>query len=75
LGEWTHQPGSVATEKKIYMGKGEKFYPKIKVGEFLIEAGSIKAGDTIMITGPRFWNDQRKAGNSIVNGTAQLQGC
>lgn len=52
MGEWTTQPGSVATEKKIYLGKGSKYYPKIKVGEFLIESGSINAGDTLMISGP-----------------------
>jgi U32 family peptidase len=32
LGEWTSQPGSAATEKKIYLGKGTKYYPKIGVG-------------------------------------------
>jgi putative protease len=51
LGEWTKHPGSVATEKKIFLGRGSKYYPKIQVGEFDIEAGSIKAGDTLLITG------------------------
>ena len=27
LGEWTLEPGSIATEKKIYVGKGTKYYP------------------------------------------------
>lgn len=52
LGEWTTKPGSAATEKKIYIGKGSKYYPKIGVGEFLIESGTLKAGDTLMVTGP-----------------------
>ncbi len=73
LGEWTNQPGSIATEKKIYMGKGEKFYPKIKIGEFLIEAGSIKAGDTIMITGPSIGMIKEKLDSLMVNGTPQSQ--
>lgn len=51
LGEWTKQPGSVATEKKVYVGKGVRYYPKIQVGEFDIETGSLKTGDTILITG------------------------
>ncbi len=52
LGEWTAQPGNAATDKKIYLGKGTKYYPKISVGEFTIESGSIKVGDTLMISGP-----------------------
>lgn len=52
LGEWTINPGSAATDKKIYLGKGTKYYSKIKVGEFLIEAGQIKKGDTLLIMGP-----------------------
>ncbi len=51
-GEWTKTPGSVATEKKIYIGKGSKYYPRINVAEFIVESGSIKAGDTLMISGP-----------------------
>lgn len=51
LGEWTSTPGSIATEKKIFLGKGTKYYPKIQVAEFQIETGSLNAGDTIMITG------------------------
>ncbi len=54
MGEWTDQPGSVATEKKVYAGKGSKYYPKIAVAEFLIEAGSITAGDTLLLTGDSF---------------------
>lgn len=51
LGEWTNTPGSIATEKKVFLGKGTKYYPKINIAEFLIETGSLSAGDTIMITG------------------------
>lgn len=53
LGEWTNQHGSVATEKKVYIGKGSRYYPKAKVGEFVIESGKLKTGDTIMIIGKR----------------------
>jgi len=51
LGEWT-TPGSHATQKKIYLGKGNHYYPKAKVAEFKIEAFDLKKGDKILITGP-----------------------
>lgn len=68
LGEWTTHSGSAATEKKIYIGKGSKYYPKIKVGEFIIESGSIKSGDTCMITGPTFGMVKEKFDLLTVNG-------
>lgn len=52
LGEWTNQAGSSATQKKVYIGKGLHYYSKSQVGEFLIEAQSIKVGDPIFIMGP-----------------------
>ena len=68
LGEWTPNPGSAATEKKIYVGKGTKYYPKIKVGEFLVESGSVKVGDTLMITGPAIGMAKEKMEILTVNG-------
>jgi putative protease len=68
LGEWTTNPGSAATEKKIYVGKGSKYYPNIKVGEFLVESGSIKTGDTLMITGPIVGMAKEKMETLMVNG-------
>ncbi len=51
LGEWT-TPGSHATQKKMYIGKGWHYYPKAKVAEFKIAAFDVKTGDKILITGP-----------------------
>lgn len=68
MGEWTSQPGSAATERKIYIGRGSKYYPRIKVGEFTIESGSIKAGDTLMITGTDFGVLKEKLETLTVNG-------
>ena len=68
LGQWTTEPGSAATEKKVYAGKGSKYYPKIKVGEFIIESGNIKAGDTLMITGPEIGMVKEKMETLTVNG-------
>lgn len=52
LGEWSDNPGSSATQKKVYVGKGVHFFQKANVGEFKIEAYDIKQGDKILITGP-----------------------
>lgn len=53
-GEWTTNPGSAATERKVYLGKGSNYFSRIKVGEFILESGSISLGDTLMITSPDF---------------------
>ncbi|GGB68762.1 collagenase [Flavobacterium suaedae] len=52
LGEWSPISGSMATQRKVYIGKGRHFYPKASIGEFLIEAYDLQVGDTILITGP-----------------------
>jgi U32 family peptidase len=52
MGEWSDNPGSKATKRKIYVGKGVKYYDIAGIGEFLIEAQSLKVGDEVLITGP-----------------------
>lgn len=52
LGEWSDKYGSQATERKVYIGKGIKYFSKLEVGEFLIEAGEMRVGDKLLITGP-----------------------
>lgn len=52
LGEWSKNYGSEATERKVYVGKGIKFFSQIGVAEFLIEAAEVKVGDKLLITGP-----------------------
>ncbi len=52
LGEWSANPGSNATQKKVYVGKGMHYFPKTNIAEFKIEAYDIKIGDKVMITGP-----------------------
>ncbi len=52
LGAWSDTPGSKATQKKVYIGKGVHYYPKVSIAEFHIQAYDIKIGDTILITGP-----------------------
>ncbi len=52
LGEWSKNYGSEATEKKVYVGKGIKYFSNIGVAEFLVEATDVKVGDKLLITGP-----------------------
>lgn len=52
LGEWSKNYGSEATERKVYAGRGIKYFSNIGVAEFLIEASEIKVGDKLLITGP-----------------------
>ncbi len=51
LGEWA-RPGNQATRKKIYVGRGQKYYAKAGVAEFRIEAFDLERGDRVMIIGP-----------------------
>lgn len=49
---WSKRYGSQATKKKQYIGKGTNYFSKIKVAEFLLEAGDLQVNDEILITGP-----------------------
>lgn len=51
LGEWTRHYGSNATERKVYAGKGIRYFSNIGVAEFLIEAAELHVGDKLLITG------------------------
>lgn len=52
LGEWNNRYGSMATEKKAYVGKGVKYFSKLGVAEFKLEASEIRKGDKLLVTGP-----------------------
>ncbi len=52
LGEWTQVYGSQATEQKTYIGRGTKYYSKLGLGEFHIEAAELHVGDKFLVTGP-----------------------
>ena len=51
LGEWTRHYGSNATERKVYAGKGIRYFSNIGVAEFLVEAAELHVGDKLLITG------------------------
>lgn len=52
LGEWNKNYGSNATERKVYVGKGVKYFSKLGVAEFTCEACEFSVGDKMLITGP-----------------------
>ncbi|MCF6361438.1 MAG: U32 family peptidase [Cyclobacteriaceae bacterium] len=52
MGEWSDKPGSLATQKKVYLGKGVHYFSKAKIAHFKIESQTVKVGDEILITGP-----------------------
>ena len=52
LGEWSANYGSLATHKKVYLGKATNYFPKIGVAEFVMETQNLAVGESILITGP-----------------------
>ena len=59
--------------KKIYLGKGVRYYPKKKIGEFIIESGSLKAEDNLLIIGPNYGIVREKGSAILVNGAMSKQ--
>lgn len=52
MGEWNETDGSKATQKKVYVAQGVRYYPKLKVAEFKLESGKLKVGDEVLVIGP-----------------------
>ena len=52
LGEWNSSYGSVATERKVYVGRGVKYFSRLGVAEFTCEAAEFSVGDKMLVTGP-----------------------
>ena len=52
LGEWSGHYGSSATRTKRYAAKCTKYFSRLGVGEFLLEAGEVSVGDEVVIIGP-----------------------
>ncbi|SET16236.1 peptidase U32 family protein [Prevotella sp. kh1p2] len=51
MGEWNTHYGSVATEKKVLVGKVIKYFSKLNVAEVAVEAAPFAKGDKLLITG------------------------
>ena len=52
LGEWNKNYGSNATERKVYVGRGVKYFSRLGVAEFTCEACEFSVGDKMLVTGP-----------------------
>lgn len=52
LGEWNDNYGSNATERKVYVGRGVKYFSRLGVAEFTCDAHEFSVGDKLLITGP-----------------------
>jgi U32 family peptidase len=52
LGEWNSAYGSIATKRKVYLGKITNYFTKLKVAEIKVENGELHKGETILIIGP-----------------------
>jgi len=68
LGEWTKDPGSAATEKKIYVAKGSNYFSKIGIAEFEMESGSLKVGDDLLVIGRDLGAEKVNLSTLYVNG-------
>lgn len=73
LGEWTDASGSKATTRKIYLGKGNHYYPKAKIAEFKIESYPLRVGDRVMIIGKNFGVIETVIESLHVNETGSAQ--
>jgi putative protease len=67
LGEWSITDGSQATQKKVYIGKGEHYFAKAKIAEFKIEAYDLNLGDKILVTGPTTGAKEFELSEMLVN--------
>lgn len=52
LGEWSKNYGSLATKRKLYVGKCTNYFNKIQVAEFKLETNNLKIGDEVVVSGP-----------------------
>ncbi|MBI4151634.1 U32 family peptidase [Candidatus Woesearchaeota archaeon] len=67
LGEWSGVYGSKATTEKVYLGKVRNYYQKKKIGEFILEAGTVSVGDEIYVMGPTTGVVQTTVQNVMLN--------
>lgn len=70
LGEWSKISGSNATQKKVYIGKGQHFYTKAKIAEFKVEAYDLAVGDRVLIQGPSTGSQEIELKNFMVDDKA-----
>lgn len=67
INEWTKEYGSSSIETKEYIGKVMNYYAKVSVAEILIESGSLKENDDIMVQGITTGILKQKAKEIMIN--------
>lgn len=73
INEWTKNPESRATMKKVFIGKVSNFYKKIGAAEIKIQGGPrIKIGDSVIFQGPTTGSVEEKI-VSIENNHKQVK--
>lgn len=55
-------------QKKVLLGRGEHYYPKVGVGQFIVDNHELNAGDRILIVGPSTGNEELIVADMFVNG-------
>lgn len=56
-------------ERKVLVGKGEHYYTKASIAQFIIEKGSLKVNDEILIQGPTTGEERLTLTEMKVNGS------
>jgi UPF0176 protein len=68
----TNEKKPIATKipksKKLYIGKGEHYFPKSNIGQFLIEENEITIGDQLLIKGVTTGEQKIELTEILVNG-------
>jgi putative protease len=80
LGEWSHNYGSSASRRKIYLGKITNYFTRLKVAEIKLETGSLRKGDEILLIGPgtgvvEYTIDELRVDDSQVDEAAKGEFC
>lgn len=52
IGSWSSNYGSLATKKKIYLGKVTNYFSNLMVAEIKLETGGLKLGEDLVVNGP-----------------------
>lgn len=71
LGEWSDSYGSKASQRKIYVAKGVKYFDEAGIAEFKCESHDLNVGDKVAVTGPTtgyveaFVSEIRKGGRAV----------
>lgn len=52
LGEWSSAYGSSATRVKVYAARAVRYFSRLGVAEFRMEAGTLNIGDEVIVSGP-----------------------